>query len=100
MCGEALGSEKDCMGELGFSLSIKGKRWLGHQGFGEIQLCTAWKMVLEFVSSPRSIVATSFGIQLWRVEEFGCDKKAQVEKDEGPEVEILLSILIVAEDLD
>ena len=26
--------------------------------------------------------------------------KAQVEKDEGPEVEILLSILIVAEDLD
>ena len=77
LVGRTLGSEKDCTGELGFNLSIKGKRWLGHQGFGEIQLCTAWKMVLEFVSTPRRIVATSFGIQLWRVEEFGCDKKDQ-----------------------
>ena len=43
-CGGKLRPAKDCLGELGDSLSPKRKRWIGHPGFGEIQLCSTWKM--------------------------------------------------------
>ena len=60
-CGGKLRPAKDCLGELGDSLSPKRKRWIGHSGFGEIQLCSTWKMAVEPLPSPRRIVGESLG---------------------------------------
>ena len=58
-------------GKLGDNLSPKGERWLGRLGLGKIQLCSTWKMALELISSPWRIVGASFGLQIWKLEEFG-----------------------------
>ena len=69
--GRGTRAKVDCVGQVGYNVSPKGKRGIRNSGHQEIQSSSDWKMEMKSISSPRGTLGQDIGFKIWWLEVHG-----------------------------